>query len=232
MIRQVWIIGEYSRIISNCVEFLETFMEGFTEEPLVVQMQLLSAAVKAFLVRGEEARPLAQKAIKLCTTECYSIDLRDRAQTYSRLLTVELESARKTVLTEKPTVIDSRRDVDPKLLDDLLTNVGNLNSILFRPSWEIRASTKTTAQRASKSGPAALVNEDLLIMEDESPSVVEEKDAQLQIQNGSNDPLGMGSLMDSLPPQPQTQPKSSGSSSLLDDLFGPSPGVQNEFKHS
>ena len=45
----IWIIGEYAARIENADELLEGFLENFYDEPVEVQLQLLSASVKLFL---------------------------------------------------------------------------------------------------------------------------------------------------------------------------------------
>ena len=52
----IWIIGEYSSRIDNADELLESFLESFYDEPVEVQLQLLSATVKLFLAKPDQAR--------------------------------------------------------------------------------------------------------------------------------------------------------------------------------
>jgi AP-1 complex subunit beta-1 len=50
----IWIIGEYSSRIDNAPELLAHFLESFTDEPAIVQLQLLTAVVKLFLKRPSD----------------------------------------------------------------------------------------------------------------------------------------------------------------------------------
>ena len=50
----VWILGEYSEKIEDSVYQLQMLASGFKEEPMKVQLQLLTAAVKVFLKKPEE----------------------------------------------------------------------------------------------------------------------------------------------------------------------------------
>ena len=88
----IWIIGEYAERIDNADELLESFLETFPEETSGVQLQLLTATVKLFLKRPNEA---AQKMISLvlscATNETDNPDLRDRAYIYWRLLSTDPE---------------------------------------------------------------------------------------------------------------------------------------------
>ena len=51
----IWIIGEYANRIENADELLQSFLDGFHDETTVVQLQLLTAAVKLYLKRPDEA---------------------------------------------------------------------------------------------------------------------------------------------------------------------------------
>lgn len=50
----IWIIGEYAERIDNADELLQSFLDGFSEETAVVQLQLLTACVKLFLKKPTE----------------------------------------------------------------------------------------------------------------------------------------------------------------------------------
>ena len=61
----IWIIGEYAERIDNADELLEQFLETFPEETALVQLQLVTAAVKLFLKKPTE-KP--QQMIQLVLT--------------------------------------------------------------------------------------------------------------------------------------------------------------------
>lgn len=90
-----------------------------------MQLQLLTATVKLFLKRPNEA---AQKMISLvlscATNDTDNPDLRDRAYIYWRLLSTDPEAAKDVVLSEKPVIMDDSSNLDPLLLDRLLGQVG------------------------------------------------------------------------------------------------------------
>ncbi|KAJ1627935.1 armadillo-type protein, partial [Pavlovales sp. CCMP2436] len=56
----IWIIGEYAERIDNADELLETFLETFSDEPPMVQLQLLTATVKLFLKRPADTQKMVQ----------------------------------------------------------------------------------------------------------------------------------------------------------------------------
>jgi len=129
----VWIVGENADRIDNAAELLETFVDSFFDEISDVQLQLLTATVKLFLVRPE-TKPLMERVLKLCTEETDNPDLRDRAFIYWRLLTVDPEAARSIIRGEKPVIEDDSSKIDEGLLSELLENVSTLASVYHKPA--------------------------------------------------------------------------------------------------
>lgn len=83
----IWILGEYADRIENVIDLLRTFIDGVDDEPVVVQLQLLTSTVKLFLKRpSEESKSLVQQMLMFATHESEHPDLRDRAYVYWRLL--------------------------------------------------------------------------------------------------------------------------------------------------
>jgi len=102
----VWIIGEYAERIDNANELLETFLDSFEEEDAMVQLQLLTAAVKCFLKHPSETQDMVQRVLDMATEESDNPDLRDRGFVYWRLLSTDPEAAKAVVLSEKPLIED------------------------------------------------------------------------------------------------------------------------------
>src|SRR5262249_49274115 len=61
----IWIIGNYADRIDNAPELLESFIEHFDDESAAVQLQLLTAIVKLFLKRPEDAKELVGQVLNL-----------------------------------------------------------------------------------------------------------------------------------------------------------------------
>jgi len=74
----IWIIGEYAEIIENAAAILGEFMKSFKDESAMVQIQLLTAYVKLYLTRPEEAQDTIMELLRICTEESENPDLRDR----------------------------------------------------------------------------------------------------------------------------------------------------------
>ncbi len=117
----IWIIGEYAEKIQDAESLLEQYIETFIEEPDKVRLQLLTATVKLYLKKPDEADELIQKILKLATEECDNPDLRDRAYIYWRMLSSEPKKAKAVVLSEKPQMAeDSYNTYDDEFVDTLI----------------------------------------------------------------------------------------------------------------
>ena len=60
------------------------------------QLQILTAVVKLFLKKPDQAQGLVQKVLQVATAECDTPDIRDRAYVYWRLLSSDPEIAKVT----------------------------------------------------------------------------------------------------------------------------------------
>jgi len=194
----VWIIGEYADRIDNAAELLDHFVESFSDEDSVVQMQLLTAVVKLFLKKPSETQQMVQAILTKATEMTDNPDLRDRGFMYWRLLSADPEVAKAVVLSgsDKPSITDTSSDIEPELLKTLIAHLGSLSSILHKPSsaFVTRTPANAAALRAAR---AAADDED---------------------DNGGDDD-GRDDHQDDQEVKPQQAPTtaaSSGGSSLLD----------------
>jgi AP-1 complex subunit beta-1 len=130
----IWIIGEYAERIDNADELLESFLESFQDETSLVQLQLLTAAVKLFLKQPERTQEMVQKTLNLATEHSDNPDLRDRGYIYWRLLSADPESARAVVLAPKPEIGDDTFTIENSLLDELISQISTLSSIYHKPA--------------------------------------------------------------------------------------------------
>ncbi|KAJ2848430.1 hypothetical protein IWW36_003304 [Coemansia brasiliensis] len=129
----IWIIGQYADRIDNSDEVLSKFLETFLEDPAEVQLSLLTAIVKLFIMRPTAGQDLVPKVLKWATEEIDSPDIRDRGFIYWRLLSTDPEMARTVVLSEKPEISAEGEKLDMPLLEELLLQVGTLSSIYRKP---------------------------------------------------------------------------------------------------
>lgn len=147
----LWIIGEYAERIDNADELIESYLDTFHDEPVEVQLQLLTATVKLFLKKPKQAKRLVQDALKMATEFSDNPDLRDRGFIYWRLLSADPKAARAIVLAKKPLISDDTLQLESALLDDLLSNIGSLASVYHKPADTF---VHSKLRRAPKARPA------------------------------------------------------------------------------
>ncbi|CRG93048.1 AP-1 complex subunit beta, putative [Plasmodium gallinaceum] len=128
----IWIIGEYVERIDNADELIDSFLENFNDEPYNVQLQILTASVKLFLKCSKNTKDIITKVLKLSTEESDNPDLRDRAYIYWRLLSKNIDVAKKVVLAEKPPIQDENKITDTKVLNKLIKNISMLSSVYHK----------------------------------------------------------------------------------------------------
>ncbi|CAM0140163.1 AP-1 complex subunit beta-1 [Umbelopsis sp. WA50703] len=128
----IWIIGQYADRIENADILLDDFLYTFLEEPVEVQLALLTATVKLFIKRPTAGQDLVPKVLKWATEEVDNPDLRDRGYVYWRLLSTDPAAAKAVVLSEKPQISTETDNMEPALLDELLLHVSSLASIYHK----------------------------------------------------------------------------------------------------
>ncbi|KAI9171114.1 AP-1 complex subunit beta [Paramyrothecium foliicola] len=129
----VWVIGQYADRIENSDVLLEDFLYNFAEEPVEVQLALLTATVKLFIQRPTKGQELVPKVLKWATEETDNPDLRDRAYMYWRLLSTDMNAAREIVMGEKPPITAESERLDTATLEEMCLNVGTLATVYLKP---------------------------------------------------------------------------------------------------
>ncbi|KAG9307651.1 hypothetical protein G9A89_023216 [Geosiphon pyriformis] len=128
----IWIIGQYADRIENSDELLDDFLYTFLDEPVEVQLALLTATVKLFIKRPTAGKDLVPKVLKWATEDVDNPDLRDRGYIYWRLLSTDPAAAKAVVLSEKPRISTETDNMEPGLLDELLLHISSLSSIYHK----------------------------------------------------------------------------------------------------
>ncbi|KAK9368936.1 adaptin N terminal region-domain-containing protein [Lipomyces kononenkoae] len=130
----IWIVGEYADRIDNADEILSTFIDGFLDETTQVQLQLLTATVKLFLLKPQNTQPLVQRVLQTITNECDNADLRDRAYIYWRLLSTNSQTTKDIIMSKKPPVKEVIQHLPPPVLEELLRELSTLASVYHKPA--------------------------------------------------------------------------------------------------
>ncbi|KAJ3368570.1 AP-1 complex subunit beta-1 [Allomyces arbusculus] len=126
----LWIVGEHADRIANAGDLLQVFVDGFADEHVAVQLQLLTAAIKCFL-RRPETQPLVQQVLQLATASDLP-DLRDRAFVYWRLLSSGA-AVRDVVAACPPIEYEPAHQLSPGLLSELVRHLGTLAAVKQQP---------------------------------------------------------------------------------------------------
>ena len=138
----IWIIGQYADRIENSDTFLQDYLATFHDEPVEVQLALLTATVKLFIQRPTKGQELVPQVLKWCTEETDDPDLRDRGFMYWRLLSTDPTTAKNIVMGEKPAISAESERLDPKTLEELCLNVGTLSTVYLKPVQQVFRSAR------------------------------------------------------------------------------------------
>ncbi|KIP09109.1 hypothetical protein PHLGIDRAFT_29224 [Phlebiopsis gigantea 11061_1 CR5-6] len=130
----IWIVGQFADRIENADELMDDLTFTFMEEPVEVQLALLTAAVKVFIhkAQSETSKAIVHKVLKWATEEVDNPDLRDRGFMYWRMLAINPTVAGEIVLAEKPAITTDSDRMDRGALDQLLLHTGTLGSIYHK----------------------------------------------------------------------------------------------------
>ena len=143
----IWILGEYADRIESTHEILASFLEAFVDEPVMVQQQLLTAAVKLYLKSPSTGQDVVTETLRLATEESDNPDLRDRAFIYWRMLSSDPNATKQVVLGDKPSLrFESAPGLDSQVLESLLSELSLVSSVLHRqPKMFLRTTSQTGA---------------------------------------------------------------------------------------
>ncbi|EKE40346.1 hypothetical protein ENUP19_0191G0009 [Entamoeba nuttalli] len=123
----IWIIGEYNQLITNSFDLLNEFMNSFADEPLNVQLALLTASVKLF-IQQPDSQDLVQKALSEASNSA-SFDIRDRAHIYWRILFDHPQQTHDIMLKERDVITFQTQQLHPQILNSLISELGELSAV-------------------------------------------------------------------------------------------------------
>ena len=138
----IWVIGQYADRIDNSDVLLDDFLYSFADEPVEVQLALLTATVKLFIQRPTKGQELVPKVLKWATEETDNPDLRDRGYMYWRLLSTDPATAKQIVMGEKPAITAESEKLDPDTLEEMCLNVGTLATVYLKPVQQVFRSAR------------------------------------------------------------------------------------------
>ena len=126
----IWILGEYCDRIEQIDVLLDPYLDTFHDETQEVQIQLLTALVKAYCVKPDATKDQMQFILNESIKETVLPDVRNRALIYWRLLSADPQATKKAVIFPKHTVSGSHEKFKKEVLDELIKNMGNVAGIL------------------------------------------------------------------------------------------------------
>lgn len=138
----IWVIGQYADRIDNSEVLLDDFLYSFADEPVDVQLALLTATVKLFIQRPTKGQELVPKVLKWATEDTDNPDLRDRGYMYWRLLSSDPATAKQIVMGEKPAITAESEKLDPATLEEMCLNVGTLATVYLKPVQQVFRSAR------------------------------------------------------------------------------------------
>jgi AP-2 complex subunit beta-1 len=138
----IWIIGQYSDRIENSDGLLQDYLATFHDEPIEVQLALLTATVKLFIQRPTKGQQLVPQVLKWCTEDTDDPDLRDRGYMYWRLLSTDPARAKDIVMGEKPPISAESEKLDPSTLEELSLSIGTLATVYLKPIQQVFRSAR------------------------------------------------------------------------------------------
>lgn len=133
----IWIIGQYADRIENADSLLQDYLATFHDEPIEVQLALLTATVKLFIQRPTKGSTLVPQVLKWCTEDADDPDLRDRGFMYWRLLSTDPATAKTIVMGDKPPITAENEKLDPLTLEELCLSIGTLATIYLKPVQQV-----------------------------------------------------------------------------------------------
>lgn len=129
----IWILGEYAEEIGNAGDLLDAlFIDNFCDETPDVQLSILTAVVKYYLV-SEDGDDLLRKVINMAMNNIDNPDVRDRAYMYYWLVSEAPEEAADIILTNRenpPPLNVEMFSSDHELVQQLVPQIGTL-AILY-----------------------------------------------------------------------------------------------------
>ncbi|KAK8884204.1 hypothetical protein M9Y10_043310 [Tritrichomonas musculus] len=135
----IWVLGEYCHLIENVDILLDPFLDTFHDEQPLVQLQILSTVVKVYIAKQDKVQDQLQFILNEATKDSNVPDVKNRALLYWRLLSNDANIAKNIIVFDKTTIMHSGIHFDPKVLDELIQNMGTVSGTLhILPSEFVR----------------------------------------------------------------------------------------------
>ncbi len=105
------------------------WIANFESEERIVQLEILSSAVKVFIKYPDEFETLISELLTVATENVSNPDVRDRAFIYWRMLSTDPGKTKNVVFGYRPQAKDSDKLVDKTFLNDMMKSLGYASSL-------------------------------------------------------------------------------------------------------
>lgn len=154
----IWLFGQYCTTIDDSFTKFQDLSASYMDEPLEVQLGILTAVTKFYLQDPRISEAFILKVLKWATEDATNPDLRDRGYFYWRLISAEntqgpngefQHTAKQIVLNPDPKINSENDNINPDVLEELELNIGTLASIYLKPVSQVfRLSQEKTLPRS------------------------------------------------------------------------------------
>ena len=103
----------------------------------MVQLEILSSAVKVFIKYPDEFETLISDLLTVATENVSNPDVRDRAFIYWRMLSTDPGKTKNVVFGYRPQAKDNDKLVDKGFLNDMMKSLGYASSLFEKRPDEI-----------------------------------------------------------------------------------------------
>ncbi|KAI3404558.2 hypothetical protein KGF56_002657 [Candida oxycetoniae] len=147
----LWMVGQFCVELEDSGMILDDLMVYYQDEPTEVQLAVLTAVTKHYLVYPSEGESRLLNTLKWATEKAGNPDVRDRGYLYWRLLSSEYASASENgfqkitkdiIFNLNPLIVSENDNINPAVLEELELNFGSLASIYLKPVQSVFRMTK------------------------------------------------------------------------------------------
>ena len=113
------------------------WITNFESEERIVQLEILSSAVKVFIKYPDEFETLISDLLTVATENVSNPDVRDRAFIYWRLLSTDPGKTKNVVFGYRPQAKDSDKLMDKVFLNGMMKSLGYASSLFEKRGEEL-----------------------------------------------------------------------------------------------
>ncbi|XP_022111995.1 AP-4 complex subunit beta-1-like [Acanthaster planci] len=133
----VWLLTQHGQNLSDAPYLLESMIDSLEEEPsTLVKLSLLTATTKLFFARPAECQDMLGKVLEHCIEASEDPDLQEKAQTYYRLLSKDVQKAKDIICTSQPQLpVPSAFQAAVSVLSDL-KHFNSMSLLFGADKWQ------------------------------------------------------------------------------------------------